>query len=96
MHGCREEKHICGLSFCSIKTIRLLPSLRAEGEGPGERPAPVLRVGEAEADDAAGVQFNGHLEFLMQIWNRLWDKFWVNFSSAGTSQKPFPGSVNMM
>ena len=31
---------------------KLLPSLRAEGEGPGERPAPVLRVGEAEADDA--------------------------------------------
>ena len=50
---------------------KLLPSLCAEGEGPGERPAPVLRVGEAEADDAAGVKFNRHLEFRMQIWNRL-------------------------
>ena len=46
--------------FALSRRFEVTPSLRAEGEGPGERPAPVLRVGEAEADDAAGVKFIRH------------------------------------
>ena len=33
----------------------------------------------------AGVEFNVHSGFRMQVWNKFWDKFWENFS---TTAKP--------